>query len=99
MNLIQDEKLTIIDWFIFTYFIIVSWGGSIVLVFWLFDGAPSFSYSNLEFIVGTPDFFSFEHFLPWIDKIMKVYPENQENSKDFINNTGFSDEYYKRKIN
>lgn len=30
---------------------------------------------------------------------MKVYPDNQENSNDFINKTGHSDEYYKRKVN
>lgn len=48
---------------------------------------------------STPDAFSFELFLPWIDKIMKVYPDDQENSNDFINNTGYSNEYYKRKIN
>jgi hypothetical protein len=50
-------------------------------------------------LTGTPDLFSFELFLPWIDKIMKVYPDNQENSNDFINQTGHSNEYYKRKIN
>ena len=49
--------------------------------------------------LSTPDLFSFELFLPWIDKIMKVYPDNQDNSNDFINQTGHSNEYYKRKIN
>jgi hypothetical protein len=49
--------------------------------------------------LSTASAFSFEHFLPWIDKIMNVYPDNQENLKDFINLTGYSEEYYKRKIN
>jgi hypothetical protein len=57
------------------------------------------SVRDTDLALSTPDLFSFELFLPWIDKIMKVYPDNQENSNDFINQTGHSDEYYKRKIN
>lgn len=54
---------------------------------------------SLHPVKSTPDLFSFEQFLPWIDKIMKVYPDNQDDSNDFINQTGYSDECYKRKIN
>ncbi len=48
-----------------------------------------------------PEGLSFEHFLPWIDKIMLAYQDNKGSEKDEIvpQGTKFSKGYYTKKVN
>jgi hypothetical protein len=50
---------------------------------------------------SAPDAFSFEHFLPWIWKIMLAYQdsENNENDEFTPRDSKFSKAYYTKKIN
>ena len=50
---------------------------------------------------GAPGLFLFEHFLPWIYKIMLAYQEQKEKENDFLISTGtkYSKAYYSKKVN
>ena len=50
---------------------------------------------------GAPEGLSFEHFLPWIDKIMFAYQDKEgpENDELVPQGTNFSKGYYTKKVN
>ena len=55
---------------------------------------------KLNFFSG-PDALSFEHFLPWIWKIMLAYDDPDKNSGEEMlpQGTSFSKGYYSNKVN
>ena len=54
----NDRTLGIKDWIIFIYWLVVTLGGSLVLVSWIFAGAPFFDYSPIPMLLGWLVFFS-----------------------------------------
>lgn len=51
--------------------------------------------------VGGLSAFCFEHFLPWIHKIMLAYQEQEDSKNPLFGRkiNGFSEGYYKKKLN
>ena len=54
-----------------------------------------------ESSLGAPDALSFEHFLPWIWKIILAYqdPDSNNGEQMLPQGTSFSKGYYSKKVN
>ena len=59
------------------------------------------AFDNTRIPFGTPDAFLFEHFLPWLYKIMIAYQNQQDIQDDELIPQGnkFSKGYYTKKVN